>query len=305
MNQILEKIKSNTFPFIVAVTLLFGCSAAWYLLHPASPYHDRYVFVVRYESIGTLSPGNRVGVQGITKGQILKVELTDDAVFVTAEVLATTKIPRNSEFRLITSGLMGEREMNVISGDAQEFVADGDTVNGIFDNGTSDISKDLFAALRHLEDIKIQLTSLKDTLTEGSAGKRIDRIVKKGGKIMNATRAMADNSEEEIRASLENGRAALDKARAMLDSIPEQADRPIKKAEKVVERVDSLVASLDKLKNELDKVSSKLEQRDNTVGLIVSGKGRINGEIDALMKDTDALIADIKKSGLRLNLDIF
>lgn len=305
MNQILEKIKSNTFPFIVAVTLLFGCSAAWYLLHPASPYHDRYVFVVRYESIGTLSPGNRVGVQGITKGQILKVELTDDAVFVTAEVLATTKIPRNSEFRLITSGLMGEREMNVISGDAQEFVADGDTVNGIFDNGTSDISKDLFAALRHLEDIKIQLTSLKDTLTEGSAGKRIDRIVKKGGKIMDATRAMADNSEEEIRASLENGRAALDKARAMLDSIPEQADRPIKKAEKVVERVDSLVASLDKLKNELDKVSSKLEQRDNTVGLIVSGKGRINGEIDALMKDTDALIADIKKSGLRLNLDIF
>lgn len=305
MNQILEKIKSNTFPFIVAVTLLFGCSAAWYLLHPASPYHDRYVFVVRYESIGTLSPGNRVGVQGITRGQILKVELTDDAVFVTAEVLATTKIPRNSEFRLITSGLMGEREMNVISGDAQEFVADGDTVNGIFDNGTSDISKDLFAALRHLEDIKIQLTSLKDTLTEGSAGKRIDRIVKKGGKIMNATRAMADNSEEEIRASLENGRAALDKARAMLDSIPEQADRPIKKAEKVVERVDSLVASLDKLKNELDKVSSKLEQRDNTVGLIVSGKGRINGEIDALMKDTDALIADIKKSGLRLNLDIF
>lgn len=305
MNQILEKIKSNTFPFIVAVTLLFGCSAAWYLLHPASPYHDRYVFVVRYESIGTLSPGNRVGVQGITRGQILKVELTDDAVFVTAEVLATTKIPKNSEFRLITSGLMGEREMNVISGDAQEFVADGDTVNGIFDNGTSDISKDLFAALRHLEDIKIQLTSLKDTLTEGSAGKRIDRIVKKGGKIMDATRAMADNSEEEIRASLENGRAALDKARAMLDSIPEQADRPIKKAEKVVERVDSLVASLDKLKNELDKVSSKLEQRDNTVGLIVSGKGRINGEIDALMKDTDALIADIKKSGLRLNLDIF
>ena len=305
MNQILEKIKSNTFPFIVAVTLLFGCSAAWYLLHPASPYHDRYVFVVRYEAIGTLSPGNRVGVQGITKGQILKVELTDDAVYVTAEVLATTKIPKNSEFRLITSGLMGEREMNVISGDAQEFVADGDTVNGIFDNGTSDISKDLFAALRHLEDIKIQLTSLKDTLTEGSAGKRIDRIVKKGGKIMDATRAMADNSEEEIRASLENGRAALDKARAMLDSIPEQADRPIKKAEKVVERVDSLVASLDKLKNELDKVSSKLEQRDNTVGLIVSGKGRINGEIDALMKDTDALIADIKKSGLRLNLDIF
>ena len=51
MNQILEKIKSNTFPFIVAVTVLVGSSAAWYLLHPASPYHERYVFVVRYESV--------------------------------------------------------------------------------------------------------------------------------------------------------------------------------------------------------------------------------------------------------------
>lgn len=305
MNQILEKIKSNTFPFIVAVTLLFGCSAAWYLLHPSSPYHQRYVFVVRYESIGTLSPGNRVGVQGITRGQILKVELTDDAVYVTAEVLATTKIPRNSEFRLIMSGLMGEREMSVISGDSQDYIADGDTVNGIFDNGTSDISKDLFTALRHLEDIKIQITAVKDSFTEGSAGKRIDRIVKKGGKIMNATRNMADESEAEVNAALERGRAALEKAKAIAETLPDQTDATLKKAERSVEAVDSLAASLDKLKAELDKVSSKLEQQDNTVGLIVSGKGRIISEIDALLKDTDALITDIKKRGLRLNVDIF
>lgn len=305
MNQILEKIKSNTFPFVVAVTLLFGCSAAWYLLHPASPYHERYVFVVRYESIGTLSPGNRVGVQGITKGQILKVELTDDAVYVTAEVLANTKIPRNSEFRLIMSGLMGEREMSVISGDSQDYIADGDTVRGIFDNGTSDISKDLFAALNSLEEIKNKMTAFRDSLVEGSAGKRIDRIVKKGKNVVNATQSMADESETEINQALERGRAALEKAKAIAESIPDQTNATLAKAEKSVEKVDSLTASLDRLKNEIDAISSKLDQQDNTVGLIASGKGRVNAEIDALAKDTDALIADIKKRGLRLNVDIF
>jgi phospholipid/cholesterol/gamma-HCH transport system substrate-binding protein len=305
MNQILEKIKSNTFPFIVAVTVLVGSSAAWYLLHPASPYHERYVFVVRYESIGTLSPGNRVGVQGITRGQILKVELTDDAVYVTAEVLASTKIPKNSEFRLIMSGLMGEREMSVISGDSHEYIADGDTVRGIFDNGTSDISKDLFAALNSLEEIKNKMTAFRDSLVEGSAGKRIDRIVKKGKNVMNATQAVADDSEAEINQAIERGKAALERAKALAESIPDQTNATLAKAEKSVEKVDSLTASLERLKNEMDAISSKLDHQDNTVGLIASGKGRVNDEIDALVKDTDALIADIKKRGLRLNVDIF
>ncbi len=76
MNNFRRKFRSNFFPVVIFSTIVISCGMALYLFHPASPYHARYSFVVRYERIGTLSPGNRVEVRGITKGKIEKVELT-------------------------------------------------------------------------------------------------------------------------------------------------------------------------------------------------------------------------------------
>ena len=167
MNLFLDKIKSNTFPFIVAVTLLLGCSGAWYFFH------------------------------------------------------------------LITSGLMGEREVNVICGDAQDYIADGDTVKGVFDNGTSGISKDLMAAFENLREIKDKMVALKDTFTTGSAGQRIDRISRKGTKIVKTANAMADESSAEVREALEKGRAALQKAKDLVEKLPDRSEESLKKAAEV------------------------------------------------------------------------
>lgn len=305
MNRIIEKIKSNMFPFVAATTIIVGCCTAWYLNHPSSPYHDRYKFVVRYEAIGTLSPGNRVGVRGITCGQIVKVQLTEDAVYVTAEVLARTKIPRNSEFRLITSGLMGEREMSVLTGDSPDLIADGDTVNGLFDNGTSGISKDLFAAMSSLIEIKDKLVALKDSVTTGSSGQRIERIVNKSGKIVKLTKNVAGGWKESVEEIMEKCDQALQKAKAIADAVPKESGATLEKAQAIVEKLDALSAKLDNLKAEMDSLSSKLEQDDNTAGLIVSKKGALIGEIEAILKDIDSLTTHIKKGGLQINVDIF
>ena len=79
MNKFSRLIKENLLPFIVFVIIVTSCCAAWFCLHPSSPFHERYTFVVSYDAIGTLSPGNLVKVRGIPCGQITKVELTDDA----------------------------------------------------------------------------------------------------------------------------------------------------------------------------------------------------------------------------------
>lgn len=299
------KVRTNFFPFVVAVVILFGCGTAWFLLHPASPYHERYSFVVSYEAIGTLSPGNRVEVRGITRGEITKVELTDDAVFVTARVLAGTKIPRNSEFRLITAGLMGEREMCVLSGDSDDLIADGDTVRGVYDKGTSGISKDLFAALESLQEIKDGVMSFKDSLTIGSTGKGIDRTWKKANNLVNTLDAASDSWKDGAIGILDKCNKLFESAKSVAQSTASKADATVDGVKSTVEKIDSLMAKVETLKAEVKEIGSKLEQDDNTAGAIVSGKGRLIGELDSLSTDIDALIADIKKGGLKLNVDIF
>ena len=305
MNNFRRKFRSNFFPFIIFSTIVVGCAMAWYFYHPASPYHERYSFVVRYTSIGTLSPGNRVEVRGITKGEIEKVELTEDAVFVTARVLADARIPKNSEFRLKTAGLMGERELSVLTGDSRELVADGDTVNGFYEEGATAIGKNLSVVLRGLDSISTQLSAFKDSVTIGSTGKRIDRVKKKGDNLIQLSKESVQDWVGSAKGLLGKAEDALDKAKSTLSDVPDKAGGTVGKVESLVVRLDSLSGRVRVMKQELDGIDAKMEQDDNTAGLILSQKGDIFKELDHIGSHIDALVKDIRKSGLKLNMDIF
>jgi len=305
MNQFTKTIKNNLFPFIVLMILVVGCGMAWYLFHPSSPYHKRYSFVVSYQEIGTLSPGNRVVVRGIAKGQILKVELTDDAVFVKVEVLADAKISRHSEFRLINAGLMGEREMNILTADDQDWIVDGDTVYGAYDDGIAGVGEVFLKAIADLDTMQQQIVALKDSLTIGSSGKKIERIIKKGGKLVNVGEALVNDTRDEALAVLDKAEGTLQKVRAEIDDASSRGAVSVEKGSAMLDRIDSLLAQVKEIKAECDKVAEKLDKSDNTVGLVASGRGKLVKEIDRLSVDIGKLTSDIKKSGLKLNVDIF
>ena len=305
MNQFTKTIKNNLFPFIVFMILVVGCGMAWYLFHPSSPYHKRYSFVVSYQEIGTLSPGNRVVVRGIAKGQILKVELTDDAVFVKVEVLADAKISRHSEFRLINAGLMGEREMNILTADDEDWIVDGDTVLGAYDDGITGVGAVFLNAVADLDTMQQQIVALKDSLTIGSSGKRIDRIIKKGKRLVNAGGNLVSDARDEALAALEKGEGTLQKIRAEIDDASSRGAITVEKGSAMLERIDGLLNQVKEIKADVDALSARLDAKDNTVGLIASGRGKLIGELDKLGKDIDGLTKDIKKSGLKLNIDIF
>ena len=305
MNNFRRKFRSNFFPFIVFSAIVVGCGLALFLFHPASPHHDRYSFVVRYETIGTLSPGNRVEVRGITKGEIEKVELTDDAVFVTARVLTDARIPKNSEFRLKTAGLMGERELSVLTGDGQDFIADGDTVNGYYEEGANAIGRNLATILSELDSITTQLGALKDSVTKGSTGRRVDRVLKKGDNLIQVSKESVQEWVNSATDLLSKTEGTLDQAKATLGDVPDKADGTVQKVENIVTRVDSLLSQVHGAKKNLEVIVAQLDKDDNTVGLILSKKGDIHKELDLIGADIDALIKDIRKQGLKLNADIF
>lgn len=305
MNYFVYKIKTNIIPFIIAVILLGACCAAWFFYHPASPYHMRYSFVVRYESIGTLSPGNRVEIRGLTKGKITKVELTDDAVYVTAEVLADAKIPKNSEFRLINSGLMGEREMCVLTGDSSVYISDGDTLNGNFDEGTAGVTKNIKVVFENLSMIKAQLVDLKDSVVNGSIGNLSKRVVGKSKNLTRVTKTTVECWKGDIEGIMDKCGEGLQDARSLLKMSSVRGDSAVQSIKEMVVRYETLVEKLKVSKSEIDKAMVKLESEGNSVGLILSDQSPLLKEMDNILRNIDALMGDIRKSGAKLNVDIF
>lgn len=305
MNQFWKSVKSNLFPFIVFMILVVGCASAFYFFHPSSPYHERYTFVVGYQTIGTLSPGNLVRVRGIAKGQILKVELTDDAVFVKVEVLADSKISRNSEFRLVNAGLMGEREMNILTADDGDWIVDGDTVNGSFDDGLAGVGKVLLDAIDDVGKMKDMVVALKDSLTVGSTGKQIERIVKKGGRIVGSTKNLVNDTRSQVQEVVSRAEGALSKLKDAIDAEVKRGTVTVDAASALIERVDGLLSEVKELKADTDGLVARIGAEDNTVGLALKSDGPLIKKTEKLAADMDKLISDVKKRGLKINVDIF
>ena len=305
MNRISRRIKENLFPFIVFVIIVTSCSAAWFFLHPSSPYHKRISFVVSFDTVGTLSPGNRVVVRGIPRGQITKVELTDDAVYVMVEVLAETRIPNNSEFRLITAGLMGEREMCILTGDSKELVKEGDTLIGRFDAGMSGIGKKLGTILGDMGEIKDSLHVVMDSLSDGQAGEQLDRVSKKAKNVVRKTKVNVNSWKSDVDALLDECDRSLSNAQAALEAIAKRGAVKVHDVGNLVERTRLLLEKVKALKDQTNGVLEKLLKADNNAGLILDQTSDVNKGLDKLLQDVDALLKDIKKRGLDINVDIF
>ena len=305
MNSLLIKIKQNILALFVFLVIVVSCGLAAYFFHPASPYHKRYTFVVKYETIGTLSPGNFVRVRGIVKGEIVDVKLTEDAVYVTARVLADTKIPVNSEFRLVTAGLMGEREMSVITGNSSRLVAEGDTVSGLYDEGTAGISKNLAIVFKDFEEIKLISVAFIDTMTNGEIGQRIGRVKNKAGKFVRMTKADVLKWKSLVNGLLDDCHEIAGKLERSLQEISDRGGEAATKANELLDRVHGVVDRANALKEKSVALVQSIDERDGTVTAFKTQFSQINEEVDLLKKNFDALIDGVKSSGLKLNVDIF
>ena len=305
MNRFVRLIKENVIPFIVFMVIAVSCCGAWFFFHPSSPYHDRYSFVVSFQAVGTLSPGNLVAIQGIPCGEITKVELTDDAVYVTARVLATTVIPVNSEFRLINSGLMGEREMCILSGDSSRLVTDGDTLVGFYDAGMSGIGKKISAIMSDASEIKDTLKSFIDTLAVGSTGKSVDRVFRKGRTVVKSAKGNFISWKDGAMSVLDGMDHSLEDAKAALNAVSAKGGASLNQLDGFLDRVNDLLENVQKMKGQSEAIVGKLLKEDNTAGLLIDNQSQFNEELNKLLKDVDKLLEDIKKSGLNINIDIF
>ena len=304
MNNVAYKIRHNIIPCCIALVLLVGICGAWFLYHPSSPYHKRMVFVVSFDKIGTLMPGNRVAVRGIGCGQVLKVELAEDAVYVTAEVLASTKIPRNSQFRLITAGLMGERELNVLSGDGKEYVADGDTVKGLYEEGASGITKGLREILADMRELREELEKTDSTVIR-PMDEQMMRVGRKANRLASTVSARVKGWRSSFDSVVGDCSDILAKLDTELDGLASRGGDMAEKAKQMLPRVKELLEKTKSLQGVADELAKKIEADDNSVGLFLAEKGKLSQELDRTAADIDALIEDLKKQGLKLNVDIF
>ena len=207
----------------------------------------------------------------------------DDAVYVTVRVLAETKVPRNSEFRLITAGLMGEREVCILTGDSKELVQDGDTLVGHFDEGLSGFGQKLRGIIADLGELKDSVRSVMDSLSDGEAGVQIQRVSKKAKNVVYKSRVNVKSWKAEVESLLDKCDQSLGKAQEALEAIAQTGAVKIRDLNALVDRTRLLLESVKRLKDQSNAIMGKLVEGDNSAGLVMDLTSPINSELDKLL----------------------
>ena len=119
---------------LAIVILVFGM----FFLNEKDPRETFHTYYLRFTQVSTLVLDDPVKVNGVKMGKVEDISLAGHRVVVRIRLRTDVKIPKDSEIRVQNIGIMGERQIGMILGDAESYWAPGDTINGQFDAGIAE-----------------------------------------------------------------------------------------------------------------------------------------------------------------------
>lgn len=286
---------------LAVVILVFGM----FFLNEKDPRETFNTFYLRFTQVSTLVLDDPVKVNGVKMGKVEDISLAGHRVVVRIRLRTDVKIPKDSEVRVQNIGIMGERQIGMILGDAETYWAPGDTINGQFDAG---IAEALGLAGEVCDSTKVLLESVKEALNGTIANpdfqERFRTILAKAESLEDRLMTMVNTTDPQIKKSLNGLNEVMGKVETLVEGVKPPMDNLFANADKVVGNADHLVSELEGVTKHLDELIAKVQSKDNTVGILLSDRA-LHDDLVKTIHSADSLFRVILHDGLDVNVDIF
>ena len=286
---------------LAVVILVFGM----FFLNEKDPRETFNTFYLRFTQVSTLVLDDPVKVNGVKMGKVEDISLAGHRVVVRIRLRTDVKIPKDSEVRVQNIGIMGERQIGMILGDAETYWAPGDTINGQCDAG---IAEALGLAGEVCDSTKVLLESVKEALNGTIANpdfqERFRTILAKAESLEDRLMTMVNTTDPQIKKSLNGLNEVMGKVETLVEGVKPPMDNLFANADKVVGNADHLVSELEGVTKHLDELIAKVQSKDNTVGILLSDRA-LHDDLVKTIHSADSLFRVILHDGLDINVDIF
>jgi phospholipid/cholesterol/gamma-HCH transport system substrate-binding protein len=286
---------------LAVVILVFGM----FFLNEKDPRETFHTYYLRFTQVSTLVLDDPVKVNGVKMGKVEDISLAGHRVVVRIRLRTDVKIPKDSEIRVQNIGIMGERQIGMILGDAESYWAPGDTINGQFDAG---IAEALGLAGEVCDSTKVLLESVKEALNGTIANpdfqERFRTLLTKAEGLEDRLMTMVNTTDPQLKKSLNSLNEVMGKVDALVEGVKPPLDGLFANADKVIGNADGLVGELEGVTKHLDELIAKVQSKDNTVGILLSDR-KLHDDLVKTVHSADSLFRVILHDGLDVNVDIF
>ena len=236
-----------------------------------------YDLTVRFKDASGLLKGSDVLLSGARIGRVgggPRLLREGEGVAGPLRIYDYVKIAKGSQFTVGSSGLLGDRFVNVVvpSGPVTEYLGKNSVVDGARSTGLDDLTH---AGNQLIDDLRGTVQNINNTFT---------RL----------------NTEALSPETLNNLRTSIDHLNETTDSLAQSS----KKLDRVVEKADAAMASAKKDADDLQAPIAEARKTFSAATQLIREASNGNGLLASLIKDSDmardmrALIANLRAHGV-------
>jgi phospholipid/cholesterol/gamma-HCH transport system substrate-binding protein len=286
--------------FQVGVFVILGALSiivALFLLTDPSTFRGRYVASTVVEDAGGIRKGDPIQMKGVNIGRVHSFNLVPEGVMIGLEMEGEWEVPADSRTRLVSSGILGGRTVEVTPGTSSTLLRAGDVLQGETTTGLLDIPSELG---KNAEDV---LQRIQDLLSAST----VDNIQTSAGELrtlLSELSGFADAQGEEIArltATLNRSAEGIEEATASGADFASAVAR----ADSALANVQETSQSLLRVSSSLETILARMEAGEGTLGQL-STDATLYDNLTQATESIRALVEDIKANpGRYVKVEIF
>ncbi len=254
-------------------------------------HETRYSFDVRFTEVGGLVTGDPIHINGVELGKVEAIAPQLGRVVVRMGIRQGIAVPQDSRIVLKSIGIMGERFVEITQGRSRDMLAPGDTVDGVFLMGMSEV---MGSAGDIIADVRAAVAQLRDVSAALNEGGRLAATMKNLAEASEAVRALTAGDDPRLIDAVDR----LSHVSMLLDSLLSRhytsIDSSLLAFERAGGRIEGVVDNLGSVSESLQQISSALQSGEGTAGRLIYDDTLVR-HLESTVQRVDSLITDMKQ----------
>jgi phospholipid/cholesterol/gamma-HCH transport system substrate-binding protein len=248
----------------VGVFVLLGLVAffgALFTLTDVGTFRGRYYVATVVESAGGMRRGDPIQMRGVNIGRVTAFEIVPEGVAVELELFDSYPVPEDSHAVLRSSGLLGGMVVDVVPGQSDDPLRDGETLPGSVETG---LLGSVAQVGSRADTVLERMTALLSQRTVGAVGESAVELEA----LLADLGALAAQQRQELAAlsgSLRRSAAGIEDVAA-----GPELERSIARIDEMTARFDLASERLNEASGSLQLVLGRIERGEGTLGMLTA-----------------------------------
>lgn len=237
-----------------------------------------YILYAEFKNIGGLDEKSKVKIAGVNAGTIKKMELSDGRARITLGIYESIKLPVDSIAGIRSTGLLGDRYLEIKYGNEKTYLKDGDTIRNIEE-------------MADIDDMLRKLSSVSES---------IDKFMASANEVFGS-----EESKMALKESIQNLRDITSNLKGVINRNDERIGRLIAKLDELATSLKEIVAeNRSPLRNTIANINEFSDSLKNKGPQLIDNLEKTSSELKAMIEENRENLKKTTDSLSKITSDI-